>query len=184
MLATCAASSGALRFELDGDDARFLHLKCGKPLVVAAVDAFLVRQAERIPDNAHEAEHGAPDAGNAQQRIEFWIVAELELVYDFAGKVAREDELDLAGHCLLVDRRTALEGLFRIRAQEDALAHLDEDAGLGFVSGGDEADRYKSDARSQQGEAENEGFPAPQRIAQHAEVDVAARHRGRLPIGL
>ena len=50
-------------------------------------------------------------ATRREHRIELRPLGELELLDDLAGEVAREHELDLAGHRLLVDGGAALERL-------------------------------------------------------------------------
>ncbi len=57
----------------------------------------------RILDDAHKAEQHLDDGRATQYRVEFRPLAELELFDDFAGEVARQDELHLACHRLLID---------------------------------------------------------------------------------
>ena len=100
---------GILRFELDRDDARFLDLEGRQPVVIALEHPLLGRHAHRVLDEPDEAENGPDQRRAAQHRIEFRPLAELELLDDLAREIARQDELDLAGHRLLVDGGAALE---------------------------------------------------------------------------
>ena len=57
-----------------------------------------------------------------QHRIEFRQLAELELLDHVAREIARQDELHLARHRLLVDGVAIDQVLLGFRAQEDVLA--------------------------------------------------------------
>ena len=123
-----------LRFELDRDDARFFDLESGEPIVIALEHPLLGRHAHRILDEPDEAEHGADQRWAAQHRVEFRPLAELELLDDFAREIARQHQLDLAGHRLLIDGRAAVDCLFRIRPQENVFARFDQDARFRLVA--------------------------------------------------
>ena len=75
----------------------------GEPIVIGCQHALFRRHAQRIFDDAEQAEHGLDRRYAVQRRIEFRTLAELELVDHLAGEVARQNDLRLAGHRLLVD---------------------------------------------------------------------------------
>ena len=112
----------------------------------------------RILDDAEEPRIGADGRDAAQHRIEFRPLGELELLDDLARKIAREDELDLAGHRLLIDGGAALERLLGVRPQEDVLAGLDQDPRFRLVSRRDVVDRREGEQRGDQREPDDQEF--------------------------
>ena len=172
---------GVLRLELDRDHARLLHLEGGEPLVVALEDPLLGRHLHRILDDAEDAEDGAEGRGAAQHGIEFRPLRELELLDHLAGNIARENELHLAGHRLLVDGGAALERLLRVRPQEDVLAGLDQDARFGLVSRRDVVDRREGEKRGDQREPDDQEFLAPERAAESPKIDLGVGLRYAKP---
>ena len=65
-----------------------------------------------------------------QRRIEFGLLVEIELSDDVARQIARKNELNLAGHRLVVDQVAVADILVGIRTQKNIVAALDEDARL------------------------------------------------------
>ena len=173
-----------LRFELDRDHPRLLHLEGGQPLVIALEHPFLGRHVHRVPDDAGEAEQGAQQAGSAEERVEFRPLAELELLDDLPREIARQDELDLARHRLLVDGGGPLDRLFRIRPEKDVLAGFDQNPRFRLVSGGDEIDGGECDRRGEKRQPGDQQFLAPERATQRSEIDFGGLRDARPPVRL
>ena len=105
-----------------------------------------------------------------QHRIEFRPLAELELLDDVARQIARQHELHLARHRLLIDGRVALQALFRFGPQENVFAGLDQHPRFGLVPRRDQIDGDEGDAGGRKREPDDPAFLAPQRLAEHAEI--------------
>ena len=95
----------------------------GQPIVIGLEHALFRRHAQRVFGETEEAEHGLDRRNAVQRRIEFGTLAELELVDHLAGEIARQDDLRLARHRLVVDRRIGSR-LVGIGAQIDVVALL------------------------------------------------------------
>ena len=80
---------GILRQEIDVDDPRFLDRSYRQSIVIGVQHALFRRHAQRVFDQAEEAEHGLDRRHAGQRRIEFGTIAELELVDHLAGKITR-----------------------------------------------------------------------------------------------
>ena len=133
-----------------------------EPIVIGVQHALFRRHAQRIFDQAEQAEHGLDRRYAVQRRIEFGTFAELELVDHLAGKVARQDDLRLAGHRLLIDGVAVAGVLVGIRPQIDVVASLDKDPRLREISRRDHLDREQRRQRDQNRRAQDFPFFAPQ----------------------
>jgi hypothetical protein len=140
---------GILRLEFDRDDARLLDLERGQPVEIGLEHPLLGRHLHWIPDEAGETQQRAQQARTGQHRIELRTFAELELLDHLAREIARQNELDLAGHRLLVDRRAAIDRLFSVRPEKNVLAGLDQHPRFRPVARRDHVDRGKSQRRRQ-----------------------------------
>ena len=76
------------------------------------------------------------DSGeNSLQRgVEFRQLGQVEILDHLARQIARQHELDLAGHGLGVDRAAIGHGLLGLGPQKDVFAAFDEDARFGLVA--------------------------------------------------
>src|SRR5208282_6816060 len=119
--------------EVDHDDARFIHRVHGEPIIISFEYALFRRHAHGILDDAEQAEYASYRRQPCQNRIEFRTLAEFELRDHFAGEIARENELSLARHRLLVDGAVH-RVLISVGAQINVIAPLDEDARLRQIS--------------------------------------------------
>jgi len=162
-----------LSCELDGDDSGLFHLKGGEPFLEAPEHALLRRQAHRIAADADEAQERAQQRRTVQDRIELRPFAKLQFVDDVACQIARENELYLARHRLLIDRSGhRLARLLGFRPQEDVLAGLDQQPRLRLVARRDQADRQEGRGRGAQRQDEDRVFAPPQRAAERAKIDL------------
>ena len=91
----------------------------------------------------------------AQRRIEFRQLVELELGDDFVGEIARQNELRLAGHRLLIDDAAVDDVLVGIGAQEDVVAADDEHARLGLIFRRDHQHHAEGEQRDDDGRAQD-----------------------------
>ena len=106
--------------------------------------------------------------------IELGQLAELQLLDHLAREIARQRELHLAGHRLLIDRALTIHRvLFGVRADEDVLASLDQDPGFGLVFRRDQIDADEGQRRDRDGGAEHPPPLARQRAADGAEIELA-----------
>jgi hypothetical protein len=121
-----------------------------------------------------------------QDGIEFRTLAELQFVDDVARQIARENELNLARHRLLVDRGARLGGLVGFRPQEDVLAGLDQNPRFRLVSRGDQADRDEGDRGRPHRQREDRSSSVPQRASERTKIELfdcglhACEPRGQL----
>ena len=166
---------GIGRFELDHDDAGFFRLIGVQALLEAPEHPFLGRHGHRIAAEAEDPEQRPQDRGAVQHRIELRPFAELQFLDDVVRQIARQNELNLARHRLLIDRGGGLVGLFRLRPQEDVLAGLDQDPGFRLVFRRDQADRDESDRRRPQGQGEDRGPAAPERAPERTQIELLDR---------
>ena len=120
---------------------------------------------------------GADQRGAAQHRIEFRLLAELELLDDVARQIARQHELHLARHRLLIDRGAALQALLGFRPEENVLAGLDQHPRFGFVARRDQIDGDEGEAGGDKRQPDDPALLAPQRAAERAEIEFIDRLR-------
>ena len=160
---------GILRQEIDVDDARFFDRRHGQPIVIGLEHALFRRHAQRIFDETEQAEHGFDRRYAVERRIEFGLLAELELVDHLAREVARQDDLRLAGHRLVVDRIRG-DVLVDIGAQIDVVAAFDEDPRLRLISRRNQLHDDKRDQRDQNRRAQDGPFLAPQCRAERRQI--------------
>ena len=148
--------------------------KTREPLVIRFEHALLGRHAERILGKPEEAERIANERDAAQRGIELGQLAELQLLDHLAREIARQRELHLAGHRLLIDRALTIHRvLFGNRADEDVLASLDQDTGLGLEFRRDQIDADEGQRRDRDRGAEHPPSLAHKRAADGAEIELA-----------
>ena len=99
-------------------------------------------------------------------------LAELELVDHLAGEIARQDDLRLARHRLLVDRAASLV-LVGVGPQIDVVAPLDEDARLPRIAGRDQLNGDKREQPDKNRRPQDLPFLAPQRRAERRQIELA-----------
>ncbi len=163
---------GIFRQEIDENDARLLHRKDGEPVVIGFQHALFRRHRQRIFDDAEEAEEPLGQRDSAQRRIEFRQLVELELGDDFGGEIARENELDLAGHRLLIDHAAVDDILVGIGAQEDVVAADDEHARLGLIFRRDHQHHAEGDQGDDDGRAQDGVALLPKRGAEARQIEI------------
>ena len=127
------------RLEFDDDDAGLVDRIGREALVIGIEHALFRAQRERIAPDSEQGQHRFQRRKSLQHRIEFRALGKLVLPDDLAGQIARLQQLDLAGHGFGVQRGAFLVAL-AVRPQEDIFAPIDQDAGFGFVPGGDHVD--------------------------------------------
>ena len=108
----------------------------------------------------------------AERRIEFGQLVELELGDDFVGEIAREHELRLAGHRLLIDNAAVDDVLVGVGAQKNVVAADDEHARLGLIFGRDDEDHDEGEQRDDDGRAQNVIALAPERGAEPRQIEI------------
>ena len=113
----------------------------------------------------------------AQHRIEFRPLGKLVLLDDLAREIARQHELDLAGHGLGVERGALLVAL-AVRPQEHVLAPVDQDARFGLVARRDEIDDRDRQNQRQHRRDDDPAALARQRGTQRPQIDIAGSGTG------
>ena len=164
-LATRAARSGSAELKSTRDHAGFFHRVDVEPVVIGFERALFFRHGGRIAADAEQAEHNSEHRRAAQRRIEFRIVGELFLVDHLARQIAREHELDLAGHRFGIDGGAVAAVLVGFGAQEHVLARLQQQPRFGAVTRGHGVDDGEGGGGRQQRDAEDLGLLGPQNAA-------------------
>ena len=100
-----------------------------------------------------------------QRRIEFRIVGELLFFDHFARQIARQHELDLAGHRFGIDGGAVAAILVGFGAQEYVLARLQQQTRFGAITRGNGVDDGEGGGRREQCDGENFDFFRPQKAA-------------------
>ncbi len=151
--------------ETDADDAGFFHRVDVEPVVVRFERTLFLRHGGRIATNAEQAEHNFEHRRAAQRRIEFRIAIEFLFFDHFARQIAREHELDLAGHRFGVDGGAIAAILVGFGAQKHVLARFQQQARFGAITRGDGVDDGEGGGRREQRDGENFDFLRPQQAA-------------------
>jgi hypothetical protein len=127
--------------------------------------ALFRRLGHRILGDADEPEGDQQQRPAVQNRIEFWPLAELELLDHLACEVARQNELHLARHRLLIDGGAAVGGFFRLWPHKKVVAGLDQDPRLRPVPR-----RHEGHRGSRKRERDDQAFLAPQGAGERSEI--------------
>ena len=163
---------GILGQKADDDDARFVHREDAEPVVIGFEHALLRRHAHRVLDQAEDAENALDQRDAAERRIELAALAELQLGDHFAGEIARQDELDLAGHRFRVDHAAVDDVFVGVGPQVHIIAADDEHPRLRQIFGRDHHDHGERGQRDQDGRAQDPPFIPPQRRAERRYVEI------------
>ena len=167
---------GIARLELDDDDARFVDRVGGEPVEIGIQHPLFRCHREWIAADSEQRQQRADRRDPAQDRIEFRQFGELVLLDDLACQIAGQQQLDLTGDGLRVER-IALVTAFAVRAQENILAAVDQNSRLGFVSWRDQIDGDDRKREGQQRRHDDPALPPRQRLAQHAQFEITCHRR-------
>ena len=154
---------GIGRVEIDCDDARLLDGEDTQTLIVGLKRALFPAHRARI---AAEADKPEQRIGDTAAGIELHIFVELFLLDHIAGDVARQRDLNLAGHGFRIEIAALGGVLFRLGAHEDIFAHFEQQPRFGAVTRGDGVDDDESGRRRDQREAKDGGLFGPQKPAE------------------
>ena len=111
-----------------------------------------------------------------QHRIEFRQFGQLVLLDDVAREIARQHELNLAGHRLGVERRALFVAL-AVRAQEHVFTAVDQDARFGLVARRDQVDGDERQHEREQRRDDDPAALARQRSTDQAQIEIASDRR-------
>src|SRR5450631_3957436 len=168
------------RLEFDDDDARFIDGVCGEAVEKGIQHALFRRQRERIATDPEQGQHRFQRRNALQHRIEFRPLGKPVLFDDVAREIARQQQLHLTGNGLGIER-AALLVAFAVWPQENVLASVDQDAGFGFVSRGNQIDGGNRKHGGKHGRNDDPAPLAHQRLAERAQIEIAGLGcRGRL----
>ena len=167
---------GIFGLEFDHHHPRLVDRIRGQPLIVSVQHALFRSHCERIAADADQRQQRFDRIDAFQHRIEFRPLGELVLLDDLERELARQQQLNLAGHRFRV-RAAALIVAIAARTQEGVLAAVDQDSRLGFVARRDQVhDRQRDDQRKQRRRDDQMLF-AGERLPDQPHVDVAVRRQ-------